>query len=75
MEPRSNFLLNVFQRKQDFFRYIESFSKILIVFPLYPQFWLLTWIYMDLLMDGRGLGGQKSMLKTKPAPTAVRHRC
>lgn len=46
---------------------MESLSKILIDFPLYPQFWHLTWIHLDLLMDGRDMGGQKSVLKTKPA--------
>lgn len=74
-EPRSNFLLNVFQRKQDFFRDRGSFSKILIDFLLYFQFWHLTWIHPDLLMDGRDTRGQKSVRKTKPTPSAARHRC
>lgn len=54
---------------------MESFSKILIDFPLYPQFWHLTWIHPDLLMDGRDTRGQKSTLKIKPTLAAVRHRC
>lgn len=33
-EPRSNFLLNVSQRKQNLFGDMESFSKILIDFSL-----------------------------------------
>lgn len=33
-EPRSNFLLNVFQRKQNLFGDMERFSKILINFSL-----------------------------------------
>lgn len=53
VEPSSDFLVNVCQRKRDFLRDVESFSKIFTDFPLYPQFWHLTWIQQDLLTDGR----------------------
>lgn len=74
--PDPKFLLDlVLQRKQDFFRDMESFSKILIDFLHYPQFQHLTWIHPDLLMDSRDMEGEKSMLKTNPTLAAVRHCC